>query len=678
MTGTPDYPFAVEESDHLWIEMADGVRLAARLWRPLTERAVPAILEYIPYRKTDMVRARDERNHPFFAAHGYACIRVDMRGSGDSEGQMPDMYAPAELDDARQVIAWLAAQSWCNGRVGMFGTSWGGTAALQASVDAPEALKAVIAVCATHDRFEDDIHYMGGCLLSDSFEWGATLPSILASPPTAQAGPDWLERWRERLENLTFPLENWLRASGRGAYWRRGSVIHQADELSVPILSVGGWSDRYSNSVMTLVDARPDLVWGLVGPWGHHYPDHGAPGPAIGFQRLALDWWDHWLKPERPEAPAWPRLRLWLREFDPPGDSLDVRQGRWIESGPGSEEVEARIEALAGMTRTPGSAPWHLPMDPATGLTAGDSGYFGRSGGLPLDQSEDDARSLVFETAPLSEDIVLLGAVELRLNGHSSDGGGQVVARLNDVEPGGQVARISYGLRNLALDENLDEAETPDSAGPFSINLRLHTTAYRVRKGHRVRLALSSALWPLIHRQRQSGSIQITDGSLTLPVMKHEARDLKTDLPGPEDLPRQKTHSVLSAPALKRWRRSSAERLEIGWHQPETKTAFHETDSVFGYETTMTHFLEPHTWRSAAPLSERTHVAHRMTFERPDGRAQIDVQLRADSTEGLCSVEAHLSAIWNGRLLSERHWNIKVARDLPETALSERRKGASG
>ena len=204
--------------------MPDGVRLAARLWIPrgAQDAPVPAIFEYIPYRKSDMVRARDERNHPFFAAHGYACMRVDMRGSGDSEGYMPDMYAENELSDARAVIDWLAAQPWCDGRVGMFGTSWGGTAGLQASVDVPEALAAVIAVCATHDRYEDDIHHKGGCLLTDTFEWGATLPAILALPPTRNVGDDWRERWEARLRSLAFPLEDWVREEARGDYLEAG------------------------------------------------------------------------------------------------------------------------------------------------------------------------------------------------------------------------------------------------------------------------------------------------------------------------------------------------------------------------------------------------------------------------------------------------------------------------
>ena len=226
-----------------------------------------------------MVRARDARNHPWFAAHGYACLRVDMRGSGDSEGVMADMYSDHELADARAVIEWIAAQPWCSGKVGMFGTSWGGTAALQANVDAPEALKAVIAVCATHDRYEDDIHHMGGCLLTDTFEWGATLPAILAAPPTPDVGPGWRGVWQDRLDQLAFPVEAWVRKEARGEYWRRGSVLHEASRLSRPILAIGGWSDRYSQfgDVACFRPARPDL--GCSGAMGPSLSRSGPPRP---------------------------------------------------------------------------------------------------------------------------------------------------------------------------------------------------------------------------------------------------------------------------------------------------------------------------------------------------------------------------------------------------------------
>lgn len=648
-----DKLYSVEETDHLWISMSDGTRLAARLWRPDTDPPVPAILEYIPYRKTDMVRGRDERNHPFLAAHGFACIRVDMRGSGDSEGDMPDMYAPAELDDACQIIDWLARQPWCNGRVGMFGTSWGGTASLQASVDAPKALKAVIAVCATHDRFEDDIHYMGGSVLTDTFEWGATLPAILASPPTPHVGLNWRVHWRARIENLTCPLENWLKERGRGAYWRHGSVIHQADRLSVPILAVGGWSDRYSNAVMRLIDARPDLVWGVVGPWGHHYPDHGAPGPAMGFQRLALEWWRHHLAPEGKRPLNWPRLRSWLREFDRPSETLAERAGGWIESGAPSEEVDPHVLSLDDLAGSSAPAPWTIPPDPRVGMASGDTGYFGRAGGLPLDPTPDDARSLVFETTAHERDIVIYGAPVLALHGVAQSAAGQVVARLSDVAPDGTACRISYGVRNLRLDDRLDEPAGARLDRRFDISIPLHTTAYRLRRGHRLRIALSSSLWPLIWSDNASGDMEIHGGQLCLPRLRGNPNPLHTPLPAAEDLPVEKSFTTLAAPELKRWTETTGTTSEIGWHQQETRVHYHQTDTQFGYETRMVHRLD-----TQGRLHQSTEVQHRFEYQRPDGTATVTTGLTAESDGDRPKVRLTLDARWNNKSMGQRMWEI--------------------
>ena len=648
-------PYGVIETEHLWIEMPDSVRLAGRLWQPDTDQPVPAILEYIPYRKADMVRARDERNHPFFAAHGYACIRVDMRGSGDSEGHMPDMYAPAELSDARAVIEWLATQPWCNGNVGMFGTSWGGTASLQASVNAPIALKAVIAVCATHDRFEHDIHYMGGSILSDTFEWGTTLPAILACPPTPEVGPDWKTKWQERLNNLSFPLEHWLRKKARGTYWRHGSVIHEKDALRVPILAVGGWSDRYSASVMDLADARPDLVWGVVGPWGHHYPDTGAPGPGIGFQRLALEWWDHWLRTPRSEPIQWPRLRSWLREFDPPGDKLDSRNGHWIATDAPAAETEIRQIALRDLVPDNSNSPWALPNDHSVGTSSGDTGYFGRPGGLPLDQSVDDKRALVFETAPMEADVFLFGAPSLSLQGHSDTGEGQIVARLCDVAPEGQSARISYGLRNIALTETLDCAGASPAAGAFDIALRAHPTAYRLRKNHRLRIALSGALWPLVLSRTAPSGIKIISGTLELPVFSGTPTPMSTKFPAIEQLPIRNNHFAVSAPPLSRWNESTKTEQEIGWHQPFAASRCHQTNTVFGYETRMAHTLIV----GEEPDQEVT-VQVRFEIDRPDGRAEISSDLKATCGDGKLSVTCDLEALWDGTSLGKHSFRISV------------------
>lgn len=641
-----------KDTDHLWIEMPDGVRLAARLWSPAGTRPVPAILEYIPYRKADMVRARDERNHPFLAAHGYACIRVDMRGSGDSEGHMPDMYAQTELDDARHVIDWVAAQPWCDGSVGMFGTSWGGTAALQASVGSPGPLKAVVAVCATHDRYTDDIHHMGGCVLTDSVEWGTTLPAILASPPTPNAGEDWQRLWRDRIDALSYPLAAWLREDGRSDYWRHGSVIHSADMLDVPILAIGGWSDRYSNSVMSLAQARPDLVWGIVGPWGHHYPDQAHPGPGIGFQQVALAWWDAWLKDR--QAPDWPRLRVWMREHEPQTDAINLRRGCWVQAESVEQQTSRQVLHFSetGLSDTPVQGAWAIPQDLLVGGQSGDTGYFGRFGGLPLDQQADDNRSLVFETEPLAQDLILFGTPTAELTLSPGQPDGQVVVRLNDVSPDGTSARICYGVRNLALGDALGQ---PATDRKFSVPL--HSTAYRISKGHRLRIALSASYWPLIWPVRSAGPLTLAVGKITLPVSSDAPKSLEAGFPAHADLPARKSYEVLSSPRLCRWCHEENGTHITGWHQPYTALRFTGTGTTFGFETRAEHRIDP-----SDPSTACTSVSHRMLFERVEGTAVItsDVSVRSTST-GL-AVDATLRAEWNNQPFGSRNWTFTVPR----------------
>lgn len=652
---------AVEETEHLWVPMPDGTRLAARLWRPAGGARHPAILEIIPYRKRDMVRARDERNHPVFAEHGYASLRIDMRGSGDSEGLMVDMYGEDELADTRHAIEWIARQPWCDGRVGIFGTSWGGTAALQASVDAPKSLKAAIAVCATHDRYEDDIHHKGGCLITDTIEWGATLPAILASPPdAATVGPGWRETWRARLEALAFPLETWIREEARGSYWRRGSVRHRTEALTIPIFCVGGWSDRYSNSVMSLVDARPNLVWGLVGPWGHHYPDVGHPGPAVPFQQIALDWWNHWLKRNGTGDLGWPRLRLWLREFDPPENVIETRAGRWIVTGASASEAIPYVLHLARghLSLRPGSVKEDtVPDDLRVGEAAGDTGYFGRFGGLPLDQAADDARSLVFETAPLEEDLILLGAPELKLHVRTGKRQAQLAVRLCDVAPDGVSCRIGLALRNLALDANFDAPAEPTNDAR-DVTIRFPTIAYRVRAGQRLRLAISSSYWPMAWPSPDSGEIRISHGRLSVPLLAGPIRPHERTAAPVRDVPRNPRHKQIAAPPLER--HSSVDpngRLVSGWRQPYTSLQLDETASIFGYASAAHHSIAVD-----APLSAMSQFTHRLRFERPDGTAEIICTARVTCDAAQYHVVGEATASWNDSIVFETTWNSLLHR----------------
>ncbi|MEM7426519.1 MAG: CocE/NonD family hydrolase [Pseudomonadota bacterium] len=664
----PSAPAIIDDIEHIWIEMPDGVRLAARLWLPdgADDDPVPAIFEIIPYRKGDMVRARDERNHPYFAANGYACVRVDMRGSGDSEGLMADMYEPDELSDTRHVIEWIAAQPWCNGRVGMFGTSWGGTASLQASVNAPRPLKAVIAVCATHDRYEDDIHHMGGCLLTDSIEWGATLPAILASPPSAETvGTAWREMWQQRLENLAFPLETWVREEARGAYWRSGSTRFEAERFNCPILAVGGWSDRYSNSVMSLVDAKPDSVWGIVGPWGHHFPDAGHPGPAMNFQQVALDWWDHWLKSSEPVAPDWPKLRLWQREFDPPADALDHRNGHWIEWNPVVEPAGAlklhladgRLEANREPAQQNEAAA--VPHDLNVGRASGDTGYFGRFGGLPLDQTSDDERSLVYESEPLSEDLVIAGAAEITLKVTSDIPSAQLSLRISDVSPEGVACRVTMAIQNLALDGALDERPEP-AAGTHQLTVRFHTTAYRFKQGHRIRLALASSYWPLVWPSPGVADLRIPEGgaALRLPVLQSVPAAAVSAPAEPSEPAAKSLHTIIENHELQRIADELADgTLRSSWHQPPVRVLHHATGSTFGFET-----RAEHTISMSDPLSAQSRFEHVMEFKRPDGTAKIKSWAAVSCDAEHFHLSGEVRAFWNNEQIYVRTWSPTLKR----------------
>ena len=331
---TIDVSASIDCHELVWIPLQDGRRLAARLWLPVDADAVPvpAILEYLPYRRRDGTRARDEPTHGWMAAQGYACIRVDISGSGDSDGLIEDEYVKREQDDALEVIEWLTAQSWCSGSVGMIGISWGGFNGLQVAARRPAALKAVVSICSTVDRYHDDVHFMGGCLLSDNLDWGSiffTLGGL--SPDPAMVGEDrWKELWMQRLEALPLYPQLWLEHQRRDAFWQHGSVIEDYAAIEAPVLAVSGWADGYTNTVFKLVENLKVPCKGIVGPWGHKYPHQGVPGPANGFLQECLRWWDHWLKGIDNNIESDPAMRLYLQDAHAPMPNPAYREGRWL------------------------------------------------------------------------------------------------------------------------------------------------------------------------------------------------------------------------------------------------------------------------------------------------------------------------------------------------------------
>ncbi len=666
-TSNDDLTGQVREIEHCWVPMADGVRLSARLWLPEIVPA-PAIVEYIPYRKRDMVRARDERNHPWFAARGYACVRVDMRGSGDSEGVMEDMYSSAELDDGLAVLEWVAQQDWCDGAIGMMGTSWGGTSALQAAAAGSGLLRAVIAVCATNDRYSDDIHHMGGCLLTDSIEWGATLPAILALPPAPESDPrEWRNNWLARLARLEFPLFSWVEHETRDAYWRHGSVAETPGAFDCPVLAIGGWSDRYSNTVMNMLADNPDNCWGIVGPWGHHYPDQGVPGPAIGFQQEALRWWDRWLRAHDNGADQIPRLRVWCNEYQAPTDFLAMRCGYWLAlpdwaAALASQEYREFELASRPVANARGTSRGftRIPHDLRLGAAAGDTGYFGRPGGLPTDQSIDDARSLVFDTEPLDTDQVLLGKAEVGVGLRITRQPAQIVVRLEDVAPDGQIGRVAYQVRNLALDEACQPAEPNVDERVTRLDLVLPNAAHVFGIGHRIRIALSTCYWPMIWP------------SADRPDIAADNRRLKLRLPlAPVDATRfAQSEFAESLTPVNRDARLVHDRIQrevefdaasgnlvYRWRQPLAMTRHASVNIDIGAEITAEHRID-----IGDPLSAYSRFEHRLTACLGDLSIETlgVAQMRASRDRYL--VEGSIRASENDAEIFTRDWSREIPR----------------
>ncbi|MEX0371539.1 MAG: CocE/NonD family hydrolase [Tateyamaria sp.] len=506
----------IEDLPDVGIMLSDGTRLSARLWRPVDalDDPVPLILEYLPYRKRDGTCARDALTHPYFAERGYACLRVDIRGNGDSHGLMTDEYTQQELDDAVEVIHWAAAQPWCTGAVGMMGISWGGFNGLQGAAMAPDPLKAVITLCSTVDRFSDDIHYKGGCLLNENLGWGATMWSYSSRAPDPALRPDWRDMWLERLENEPFLPATWLRHQNRDAYWRHGSVCESYDTIKAKVLAIGGWGDAYKNAVPQIVDNIPGAK-GIIGPWVHKYPHFAVPEPRIGFLQEALRWWDRWLKGIDTEVDDDPDMRVYLMDGVRPATWYAGRPGTWLAD----PQTHTHVFHLTDEGLSDGSGPLcqtvASPQD--TGADAGEYCAIWLGPELPGDQRRDDALSTTFDTPPLDADLSIVNAPTLRLQLSADQPVAHIAVRLNHVHPNGAVTRITYGVLNIG--KSLGRPLVPNVRE--EIVLHLDHIAYRVPAGHRLRVSISNAYWPLIWPAPQASAVTLHGGTIALETVTH-------------------------------------------------------------------------------------------------------------------------------------------------------------
>jgi len=525
-----DLPHDVHEEE-TWMTLADGTRIALRIWRPRDAETapVPAIFEYLPYRKRDLTADRDIPMHTYFAGHGYACVRADMRGSGESDGVLEDEYLQQEMDDGVEILRWIGEQPWCTGKAGMIGISWGGFNGLQLAALQPPELGAVITLCSTDDRYADDVHHMGGCMLGDNLSWASTMFDQNACPPDpALVGERWRDMWLQRLEGSGLWLTKWLRHQQRDDYWKHGSVCEDYGAIQCPVYAVSGWADGYCNAVFRLLRNLDVPRKGLVGPWAHKYPHLGAPGPAIGFLQECLRFYDQWLKGVDTGIMDEPMVRVWMQDSVPPSARYDIRPGRWVAE----DEWPSRKIVPTPLHLTYGLGLVADPPDRADDnrLTIQSPLFVGLYGGkwcsynappdLPHDQRDEDGGALTFDTERLDEPIEIFGQPTVTLDVEANRPVAMVAVRLIDVAEDDAATRVSYGLLNLTHRDSDEHPQPLEPGHRYRVTVELKHIAQRFPAGHSIRLSVSTVYWPLAWPSPEPVRLTIspTDSVLTLPV----------------------------------------------------------------------------------------------------------------------------------------------------------------
>jgi len=651
-----------------WIVLKDGTRLAARIWMPDDAgqaTPVPAVLEFLPYRKRNGTAPRDESTYPVFAAAGIAGVRVDIRGSGESDGVIDGEYTPRELSDAVEVIEWIAAQPWSNGSVGMMGISWGGFNCLQVAALKPPALKAVISIASTVDRYNDDIHYKNGTHLSAQFSWAATMSAYQSRSPDPEiVGERWRDMWLERLEQEPFFMEEWLSHQRRDEFWRHGSICEDFEGFPTPALVIAGWADGYRNTPLKAVSGMPGKAKALIGPWVHKYPHFAYPKPRADFHAEAIAWWRRWLCDERNGADAAPQVRAYILDGPRPARWREADPGYWVAKDAWSEPKAMALAVGASgrlehnpRDRAGGNALLRSPLD--TGTAAGEFFTLKPDSEMASDQRPDDAGSLTFDSAALGEECVILGQPVLRLRLSSDAPLANLAARLVDVHPDGTATRVCYGVLNLAHRNGNAEPQVLEPGKAVEVELVLDACGYRFAPGHRIRLSLSSAYWPTVLPPPYDATLDIELASLevSLPLLGEHSR---IDLPepaNPDPLPHyEELEEGSSARSIEHDLRNGVTRYRVS---EDTGLNRHPGNGLRARDVT------EQVWSIVPgdPLSMTAEITSVCTIAREGWETTTRSTMKLSCTETEWIVSEHMQAFHDGSSVFDRERSARIPRD---------------
>jgi putative CocE/NonD family hydrolase len=654
------------EIQEAWISMPDGARLSADLYQPtggqVGER-FPVLLEYLPYRKHEG-RSRNWPLYSYFVQRGYVIAAVDIRGTGNSEGRVvPHEYSDIEHADGEIVIDWLSKQPWSNGSVGMFGISWGGFNSIQMAARNIPALKAIVAIDATEDLYQDDVHYMDGIMHLDSWEMSMDLDNARPGAPEYRIDDD---NFRNR-----FDTEPWTLAHKRqqrdGPYWDRASLRGRYDEIRIPTFHIGGWYDGYRDSVARMLEhVKNAPVKAIVGAWHHTWPNEPYPGPGMEWRHEAIRWFDQFLKGEDTGILDEPRFAVFVRDWHAPGPRLENAPGKWrYEDGWPIARMRERIlypqpdHTLA--SGKPAATEHQLGYVPSAGFEAG--GPVMWWGDVAHDQRGTDAFSLVYDSGPLEADLEIMGFPRAILTVAANATRANWIARLSDVAPDGTVTQVTGAAMNGT---HRDSARNPRAivpGEPFELDIEMHFTSWVFPKGHRIRLAVNNAMWPMLWPtpDLMTTQLQLGTSRLALPVVPFEPR------PVPDFLPPAKDPVFAGVESIDGGTTSGYGEISSVDRNPQNGTvvakATNGSGTRYPWGTEKSFETIRYEINDKAPADARVTGTHRLEVELPGRTLVWDAELtfRSDRDNFFYSYRRRLTE--NGKPVREKTWNQTIPRD---------------
>jgi putative CocE/NonD family hydrolase len=533
----------------------------------------------------------------------------------------------------------------------MWGISWGGFNAIQVAMRRPKPLKAIVAVDASDDLFRLDIHYIDGIMHLDEYELGIDLWNAVTPAPDFPTDEESLAR-RFDVEPW---LLSWLRHQRDGPFWRRASLAPRYDRLQVPALLVGGWLDGYRDSVARMLERVPAPTRAIIGPWNHAWPHDAVPGPEIEWRAEAVRWWDHWLKGKDSGVLDEPRLAAYLRSWHPPDPALTIVPGTWRrEDWPirGADDRVLHLGADASLGAKASSEAGHrLAYRPGAGVEAGQ--WWGE---LAVDQAPLDATCLVYDSAPLEDDIAVIGFPVALLHASVDAPLAHWFVRLSDVHPDGPVTLVTGGGLNGAHRRSAEHPEPLTPGVAERLEVPMHMTSWVFPAGHRIRLAVSNHLWPMMWPtpHRMTMSLHVAESHLVLPVVPRRSASTGFDPPekhpAPEGL--ETKDEIHPAP----WEFERLDGITMAFWRGEGEHRF--------------------PW---GRMKSTEYLRFKVSDDRPDraaalGEGDIDVtlpgrtltwrtrlSLRSDHERFHYRFRRILAE--NGRVIRERSWNESIPRD---------------